>query len=146
MTVAHAGEEGSSKFVYQAINLLKVSRIDHGNHSLDDPKLIEKIVEKKIPLTLCPLSNLKLKVIPTMKKHPLKIMLDKKLVVTINSDDPAYFGGYLNNNYLAVQKALNLNKNEIYILAKNSFESSFISKSKKKKFIKKLDEFMVKNI
>jgi adenine deaminase len=146
LAVAHAGEEGSSKFVYQAIKLLKVSRIDHGNHSLDDPKLIKEIVEKKIPLTLCPLSNLKLKVISKMEKHPLKIMLDKGVVVTINSDDPAYFGGYLNDNYLAVQKALNLNKNEIYVLAKNSFESSFISKSMKKKFVKKLDEFMVKNI
>ncbi len=145
LTVAHAGEEGHSKYVWQALKLLNVSRVDHGNHSLEDPKLIKELVTKKIPLTVCPLSNYKLAIISSMKKHPLKKMLKKGLRVTVNSDDPAYFGGYVNDNYLAVQKALNLNKKEIYILARNSFESSFLSTTKKKQMIEKLDNYIKKS-
>jgi adenosine deaminase len=143
-TVAHAGEEGSSKYVWQALKLLKVLRIDHGNHSLDDEKLVRELVRRKMPLTVCPLSNYKLKVVKDMRKHPLKKMLRRGLKVTVNSDDPAYFGGYINENYLAVQKALQLTKEEIYTLAKNSFEASFLNDSRKEQVIGELDKYMKK--
>jgi adenosine deaminase len=145
LTVAHAGEEGPAEYVREAVDLLKVSRIDHGNHSLDDEDLIQELVSKKIPLTLCPLSNLKLRVIDKMENHPLKKLMMKGVSVTINSDDPAYFGGYINANYLAVQKALHLDRNDFYILARNSFEASFLTTSEKQKNIGKLDEFMAKS-
>lgn len=131
LTVAHAGEEGPAEYIWEALNILKVSRIDHGNRSLDDKGLVQELVDRKIPLTVCPLSNYKLKVVPDLKKHPLREMLQRGLMVTINSDDPAYFGGYLNENYLAVSKALNLSKDEIYQLAKNSFDCSFLDEKTK---------------
>ncbi len=134
-TVAHAGEEGPAEYVWEALKELKVERVDHGNHSLDDPKLIEYLVANKIPLTICPLSNLKLKVIDDMKKHPLKKMMDLGLVVSINSDDPAYFGGYINENFESVARALDLTKDELSQLARNSFTSSFISDQEKEKYI-----------
>jgi adenosine deaminase len=140
LTVAHAGEEGPAEYVWEAINLLKVSRIDHGNHSLDDENLIKELAQRKIPLTLCPLSNLKLGVINKMEEHPLKQMMEKGLLVTINSDDPAYFGGYINENYLAVQRALNLNEEHIYELAKNSFNASFLDEDEKKRMIANLNK------
>lgn len=126
LTVAHAGEEGPPDYIWEALNQLKVSRVDHGNRALEDEKLITELVKRKIPLTLCPLSNLKLKVIKNINRHPLPAMLNKKLLVSINSDDPAYFGGYLNENYQAVTKALKLSKEDIIQLAKNSFISSFL--------------------
>lgn len=141
MTVAHAGEEGPAEYVWEALNLLKVSRIDHGNRCLEDPNLIKELVKRRIPLTLCPLSNLKLRIIDSMERHPLKKMKDLGLLVTINSDDPAYFGGYINENYLAVARALNLNKEEMYDLARNSFEASFLDPQKKKELIVKLNAF-----
>lgn len=144
LTVAHAGEEGPAQYVWDSINLLKVSRVDHGNHSLDDEKLVKFLVQKKIPLTVCPLSNVKLRVVSDIKKHPLKKMMDKGLFVTINSDDPAYFRGYVADNYIAVQKALNLRKEDIFTLAKNSFNASFLKKEEKKKFIAKLNEYINK--
>lgn len=145
MTVAHAGEEGPAKYIWEAINLLKVSRIDHGNRCLDDPNLIKELVRRKIPLTLCPLSNLKLRVIDSMERHPLKKMKELGLLVTINSDDPAYFGGYINENYLAVAWALKLNKEDIYNLARNSFEASFLDSQKKEKMIAKLNAYFNRN-
>lgn len=145
LTVAHAGEEGPAEYVWEAINLLKVSRIDHGNRSLEDKNLVKELVRRKIPLTLCPLSNLKLGVIKNMREHPLKRMMDKGLLVTVNSDDPAYFGGYLNENYLAVQKALQLEKQDICTLAKNSFEASFLDTQKKKEMLTKIDNYAKKH-
>lgn len=142
LTVAHAGEEGPAEYVWEALDILKVSRIDHGNHSLDDGDLVKELVKRNIPLTLCPLSNLKLRVIDRMENHPLKVMMEKGLFVTVNSDDPAYFGGYAAENYLAVQKALKLEKEDFYKLAKNSFQASFIDESQKKKLIAKLDEYV----
>ncbi len=124
-TVAHAGEEGPAGYVWEAIELLKVSRIDHGNRSISDPALIDEIVKREIPLTMCPLSNQKLKVQPNLAGHPLKEMMDKGVIVTVNSDDPAYFGGYLNENYLAISKALNLSDAQISRLISNSFKASF---------------------
>ena len=139
LTVAHAGEEGPADYVWEALNLLDVMRIDHGVKSLDDENLVAELVKTQIPLTVCPLSNLKLKVVSDMKDHPIKRMLDKNMMVTINSDDPSYFGGYVNENYLEVARALNLTKDDILLLARNSFTSSFLSDADKKKFFDKVD-------
>lgn len=141
LTVAHAGEEGPAEYVWEALDLLKVSRVDHGNHSLDDDKLVSELVRRKMPLTVCPLSNLKLKVVKTLKDHPLRRMMEKGLLVTINSDDPAYFGGYINDNYIAIAKALGLYKEEICKLAKNSFRASFLNEKTKLQMIKKVDDY-----
>jgi len=146
ITVAHAGEEGPAEYIWDALNLLKISRIDHGNNSLEDKILIQELVRRKIPLTLCPLSNLRLHVVDRMENHPLKKMMEEGLLVTVNSDDPAYFGGYINENYLAVQKALNLSKKDVYNLAKNSFKSSFLDTYKKKEMIDKLEEYGQKQL
>ena len=144
-TVAHAGEEGPAEYVWEAIDLLKVSRIDHGNNSLHDENLVDELVNRKIPLTVCPLSNLKLKVVAHMKNHPLKTMLEKGLFVTVNSDDPSYFGGYVNENFQAVSTALNLNKEEIFLLAKNSFNASFLDKNTKTEMIERVERFYREN-
>lgn len=141
LTVAHAWEEWPTKYIWETINLLKVSRIDHGNRCLEDEKLVDEIVKRKLPLTVCPLSNYKLKVVKDLEKHPLKIMMVKWLLVTINSDDPAYFGGYINENYLAMQKYLDLTKKHIYKLAENSFKASFIDTRTKKKYLEKLKKY-----
>jgi adenosine deaminase len=141
LCVAHAGEEGPAEYIWEAIDLLKVSRIDHGNHSLDDENLVTELVKRKIPLTVCPLSNLKLKVVKDLKEHPLKTMMEKGLIVTINSDDPAYFGGYINENYIEITKALNLSKKDIMTLAKNSFEGSFLSEKEKEEKLEELKKF-----
>ena len=141
LTVAHAGEEGPAEYVREAVDLLKISRIDHGNNSLHDGNLVQELVDKRIPLTVCPLSNHKLKVVTDLRNHPLKKMMETGLFVTINSDDPAYFGGYVNENFLAVAENLSLTKKDIYQLAKNSFEASFISQAEKHIFIEKLEKF-----
>lgn len=145
-TVAHAGEEGPAEYVWEAINLLNVSRVDHGNHSLDDETLVEYLRKNKIPLTVCPISNLKLKVISDLKDHPLKKMLQKGLHVTLNSDDPAYFGGYVNENYLALAESIGLTKEEVYQLAKYSFEATFLTDEEKELLIKKIDEYYKQNL
>jgi len=135
LTVAHAGEEGSPEYIWEAINLLKVSRIDHGVRCLEDQKLVEYLKETQIPLTVCPLSNVKLKVFQTMKDHNLKTLLELGLCVTVNSDDPAYFGGYLAENFQAIQQDLLLTDEQMYQLARNSFEASFLSQEEKQKFL-----------
>ena len=141
ITVAHAGEEGPAEYVWEAINHLKVSRIDHGNNSLNDESLVAELSKMKTPLTVCPLSNLKLKVVKDMKHHPLKTMMQKGLLVTVNSDDPAYFGGYINDNYSAVTRALGLSNEDIYQIAKNSFAASFLTDSEKKLLLSRVDDF-----
>ena len=141
LTVAHAGEEGPPEYVWQALNLLHVSRIDHGNRSLEDPLLVEELVGRKMPLTVCPLSNLKLKVVRDMAKHPLSEMLRKGLFATINSDDPAYFGGYVNENYIAAAKALNLTTAQLAQLARNSFAASFLDEKEKQLLIDEVDRY-----
>ncbi len=138
---AHAGEEGPPEYVWEALEILSVDRIDHGNRSLEDEKLVEVLADKKIPLTVCPLSNVKLRNVDKIENHPIKKMLDKGLKATVNSDDPAYFGGYVNENFEAVAGALNLNENDIVTLVKNSFEASFLDKNKKDKIINGLDAF-----
>jgi len=129
--VAHAGEEGPPDYVWEALDILKVDRIDHGNRSLEDPLLVERLVKEGMTLTVCPLSNLKLCVVKDLKQHPLKKMLDLGLNATINSDDPAFFGGYVGENFAAVTAALALSKAELVTLAKNSFTGSFLSEAEK---------------
>ena len=138
ITVAHAGEEGPPEYMWEALNLLNVKRIDHGVQCLKDEKLVEKLSENQIPLTVCPLSNIKLQVFNKLEDHNLKKMLNKKLMVMINSDDPAYFGGYLNQNLIETQAALNLSKDDIKTLLINSFKSSFLSEERKKEWINKI--------
>jgi adenosine deaminase len=123
--VAHAGEEGPPSYIREALDILGVERIDHGVRCLEDPQLVEELVARRIPLTVCPLSNVKLRVFPSMKDHNLRTLLQRGIVATINSDDPAYFGGYIVDNYLAVAAALGLTEEEIRLLARNSFEASF---------------------
>jgi len=138
LTVAHAGEEGPAEYIWEALNFLKVSRIDHGVQCLSDEKLIKKLRNDQIPLTVCPLSNIKLRVFNKLNEHNLKKMLNKELMVMVNSDDPAYFGGYVNDNLIESQAALNLSKNELKTLIINSFKSSFLSEEKKMKWIKQI--------
>jgi len=136
LTVAHAGEEGPSEYIWEAINFLKVKRIDHGVQCLNDEKLVQKLRNDKIPLTVCPLSNVKLRVFNKLNEHNLKKMLDEKLMVMINSDDPAYFGGYINKNLIESQIRLDLSMKEIKTLIINSFKSSFLKEEKKKEWIR----------
>lgn len=139
LTVAHAGEEGDPSYIWQALDLLKVERVDHGVRCLEDEKLVARLVEEKMPLTVCPLSNVKLRVFNELKDHNLKKLLDAGLCAMINSDDPAYFGGYLLQNYLETQEALDLSVDEVAELAKNSFRSSFLSNEEKEKYITEID-------
>lgn len=139
--VCHAGEEGPVEYVWEAVDLLEVERIDHGVKSVDDPGLMEALRDREIALTVCPLSNMKLKVVKSMKEVPVKIFLEKRLLVTVNSDDPSYFGGYINENYLQLAEALQLSRNDIFALAKNSFMASFITESERNAFLEKLDAF-----
>lgn len=142
LTVAHAGEEGPASYIHEALDLLKVSRIDHGNRCLDDPSLVRRLAELQMPLTLCPLSNLELKVVDDMRNHPLRQMLNHGLLATINSDDPAYFGGYMSENFVAVALALELTEHEIAALCKNAFLSSFLSEKEKLDHIQRIDAYM----
>lgn len=139
LTVAHAGEEGPAAYITEALDLLKVSRIDHGVRCLEDKDLIDRLQKHQIPLTVCPLSNLKLCVFDDMRKHPLKKMLDMGLAVTINSDDPAYFSGYIEENYYAVAESLQLTDRELFQLAKNSIDASFCTKQRKQQLLSELD-------
>ncbi|MEI6274749.1 MAG: adenosine deaminase [Prolixibacteraceae bacterium] len=140
LTVVHAGEEGPPEYIWGALDLLQASRIDHGNSAIEDPDLVDVLGIYEIPLTSCPLSNLKLKVIKSMEDHPLKEMMERGIKVTVNSDDPAYFGGYLNDNFIAVADALLLSKEEIVRLVRNSFEASFITDKEKRDFLKRVEE------
>jgi adenosine deaminase len=140
--VAHAGEEGPASYIHEALDLLQVDRIDHGNKSLDDPTLIKKLAQSGMTLTLCPLSNLKLCVIDDMRDQPVKALLEKGVHVMLNSDDPAYFGGYLNENYLAAARALDLSAADIERLARNSFKGSFLDEATKARHDAAIDAFM----
>ena len=138
LTVAHAGEEGPPEYIWESLNLLKVKRIDHGVQCLNDDKLVETLIQKNIPLTVCPLSNIKLCVFDKLSNHNLKTMLDKGLRVMVNSDDPAYFGGYLNTNLIETSKALKLNLDDVKILIKNSFKASFLDEKSKDSWLSKI--------
>jgi len=137
--VAHAGEEGPAAYVREALEALQVVRIDHGNNALDDADLVTELAQRRIPLTVCPLSNVRLCVVPDLSAHPLQRMLDLGLMVTVNSDDPAYFGGYLNENYLAVADALTLDRATLAQLARNSFEASLLDADAKAALLAEVD-------
>jgi len=145
LTVAHAGEEGPPEYIWQALDDLKVSRVDHGVRCVEDPKLVERLREEQIPLTVCPLSNVKLRVFDSIQDHNLKRMLELGLRVTVNSDDPAYFGGYMDENFEAVRKGLSLSREDVYRLAKNSFQASFLDAAKKQQLLKELDDYFASN-
>ena len=138
LTVAHAGEEGPPEYIWDSLNLLKVKRIDHGVQCLKDEELVEVLKEKNIPLTVCPLSNVKLCVFDKLENHNLKKMLEKGLRVMVNSDDPAYFGGYLNTNLIEISKALNLSLEDVRLLIQNSFKSSFLDEKTKNNWLNKI--------
>ena len=135
LIVAHAGEEGPPEYVWEALDLLKVNRIDHGVRSEEDKQLMARLIAEKMLLTVCPLSNLKLCVVNDMKEHNIRRLLQQGVHVTVNSDDPSYFGGYMNDNFIAIQQALDLSNEELKQLATNSFEASFISDQEKQKWI-----------
>lgn len=133
--VAHAGEEGDSSHIWEAIELLHVERIDHGIRCDEDESLVKLLIEKQIPLTVCPLSNTKLKAVSSMDKHNILKLLRKGVLVTVNSDDPAYFGGYLNENYEAIVEHLEISEDELKCLARNSFKASFLEEVQKQKIL-----------
>ena len=139
--VAHAGEEGPAAYIIEALDLLKAERIDHGVRCLDDPGLVARLAREQVPLTVCPLSNVKLRVFPDLQRHNLKQLLAAGLRVTVNSDDPAYFGGYVNENFTAAQQALNLSRDDLRQLAKNSFLASFLAEADKRRFCTALDAY-----
>lgn len=145
LPVAHAGEEGPAEYVWEALRLLKSKRIDHGVRSLDDPELMEYLVEKQIPLTICPLSNVKLCVFPSMHEHNIKQMLEMGVCVTINSDDPAYFGGYMNENFIAAQKDLDMSRDDLFIICANAITASFIDETQKQALRKELEDYYRRN-
>ncbi len=142
LSVAHAGEEGPPEYIWQALDLLRVSRIDHGVRCIEDQRLVDRLREEQTPLTVCPLSNVKLRVFDRLAEHNLKRLLDLGLCITVNSDDPAYFGGYIEENFIETQKALDLDYNDLYRLARNSFQASFLTPADKQKHLHALDEYM----
>ena len=139
--VAHAGEEGDSSYIWEAINLLQVERIDHGIRCDEDASLVKLLIEKQIPLTVCPLSNVKLRAVKNMQEHNILKLLRQGVLVTVNSDDPAYFGGYVNENYEAICENLDFSKEELKTLASNSFKASFLSDERKKHFIARISQY-----
>jgi adenine deaminase len=138
LTVAHAGEEGPPAYIREALDILQVKRIDHGVRSEEDPELLARLARERVPLTVCPLSNVKLRVFDRIEQHNLKRLLQLGLCVTVNSDDPAYFGGYVVDNYLAVANGLELSRDEISELASNSIEASFLSAADKARWLEKI--------
>jgi len=139
---AHAGEEGPPSYVWEALDLLGVGRIDHGNRSLDDAALVGRLARERIALTVCPLSNLRLKVVADLAHHPLRRMLDKGLIATVNSDDPAYFGGYVNENYRAVSTALHLTRDEIAAIVRNGIQASLLTTAEKDGVLAEVDRIL----
>jgi adenosine deaminase len=137
--VAHAGEEGPPEYVRDTLDLLHVDRVDHGNAAMADPDLVARLARENMPLTVCPLSNYRLQGVTDMSQHPLRAMLDAGLVATVNSDDPAYFGGYVLDNYLSVRDALDLSRDEIVTLARNSIVASFLDKEAKENWLTAID-------
>jgi adenosine deaminase len=140
--VAHAGEEGPPEYIWQALDVLKVERIDHGVRCVEDGRLVDRIVEERVPLTVCPFSNVRLRVVDTLADHPLPRLLERGLCATVNSDDPAYFGGYVGDNFSAIRTSLNMSDDDLVRLARNSFEASFLSEAEKAAFLAEVDRFV----
>jgi adenosine deaminase len=143
LTVAHAGEEGPPEYIWQALEELKVSRIDHGVRCVEDGRLVDKLVAEQVPLTVCPLSNVKLRVFNSIEEHNLKRLLDLGMCVTVNSDDPAYFGGYVAENIEAARVGLGLTVDDVYRLAKNSLAATFLQGDKKQELLRELDDYFI---
>jgi adenosine deaminase len=141
LAVAHAGEEGPPEYVYEALDVLQVRRIDHGVRSEEDPKLLERLARERMPLTVCPLSNVKLRVFDSIERHNIKRLLERGVCVTVNSDDPAYFGGYILENFLALEHGLALTPEELTTLARNSFEASFLDAPAKSRWLAAIDAY-----
>jgi adenosine deaminase len=139
-TVAHAGEEGPASYVAESVDALKVDRVDHGVRCEEDPALVARLAQEQIPLTVCPVSNVKLRVFPDLASHNLKRLLDAGLCVTVNSDDPSYFLGYVNDNYTACREALGLTREDLYTLARNSFTAAFIDDAERARHLHRLDQ------
>jgi len=142
VAVAHAGEEGPPAYICEALDDLEVKRIDHGNRALEDPYLVQRLVNDQVPMTVCPLSNQRLQVCPDLTQHPLRRMLKSGLLVSVNSDDPSYFGGYLTENFIAIQSALDLDRSEIIQLGRNAFKSSFMTDAEKQSALDQFDNFV----
>ena len=140
--VAHAGEEGPADYIWQALDLLKVERVDHGIRCLDDQELVQRLVAEQMPLTVCPLSNIRLRAVDTMADHPLPAMLEAGLKVSVHSDDPAYFGGYMDANFASLIQTFNFSTEQLAQLARNSFESSFIDDSAKRERLAEVDAWV----
>jgi adenosine deaminase len=143
---AHAGEEGPPRYVWEALDVLGVGRIDHGNRSLEDPALVNRLARERMALTVCPLSNLRLRVIDDLTHHPLRRMMDQGLVVTLNSDDPAYFGGYVNDNFRAVSDALRLTRDEVTAIVRNSIQASLMTASAKREALAEIDRVVAETV
>src|ERR1700733_1512471 len=139
---AHAGEEGPPSYVWEALDVLGVKRIDHGNRSLEDDSLVSRLAGERMALTVCPLSNLRLRVVDELSHHPLRRMMDKGLVVTVNSDDPAFFGGYVTDNLRAVAAALSLTREEIVAIARNSVQASLLTAAAKAEALAEIDRVL----
>jgi adenosine deaminase len=139
---AHAGEEGPASYVWEALDVLGVARIDHGNRSLEDAALVARIARERVPLTMCPLSNLRLRVVDDLAHHPLRRMMDKGVLASVNSDDPAYFGGYVSQNYLAVSAALRLGRDEIAAIVRNGITASLLPAAEKDKVLADVDRVL----
>jgi adenosine deaminase len=142
LTVAHAGEEGPPEYIVEALDLLKVSRVDHGVRCMEDPALVARLVRDRVPLTVCPLSNVRLRVVDKLSDHPLRRMLEAGLVATCNSDDPAYFGGYAGDNFRESAAALGLTDAQLIVLARNSFEASFVDQAARRRYAAEIDSFI----
>jgi adenosine deaminase len=143
--VAHAGEEGPPAYIHEALDVLEVSRIDHGVRCDEDEALMERLARERVPLTMCPLSNVKLRVFDRLESHNMRRLLERGLCVTVNSDDPAYFGGYLLENYLAVREALGLTREQLTLLARNSIEASFLAPADKRRWLEAIEAYVVVN-
>lgn len=140
--VIHAGEEGPAAYVREAFELIGADRIDHGNACVDDPALVRQLAAGKVPLTLCPISNLRLNVIPALQQHPLRTLMDAGVMVTINSDDPSYFGAYVNDNFVACRDALSLSAGDLAELARNSFRAAFIEPVERQRYLQQVDAYL----
>ena len=142
LAVAHAGEEGPPEYIWQALDLLGARRIDHGVRCTEDDRLVERLVAEQTPLTVCPFSNVKLRVVPDLQDHNFGELLDRGLLVTINSDDPAYFGGYVADNYIGTAAALGLTADQMVQVARNSFVASFLPEAERQQHLGAIDEFV----
>ena len=141
LAVAHAGEEGPPDYIWQALDVLKVQRVDHGVRCTEDERLVDRLVAEQMPLTVCPFSNVKLRVVPELGKHNVGQMLRRGLCITINSDDPAYFGGYIGDNYVGTARALGLSRDEMFRVARNSFSASFLPEADKQRHLQAVDDY-----